>query len=101
MVAEDQEPLAQGTTEPTAHIVTFITARRDRMERRLADWVSLQSRTADPLGLQQAFKEVSTLFEDLGLRQAPELSDAGVVTTWQTKAGKQPAVAQSRAPVAC
>ena len=54
VVAEDQEPLAQGTAEPTAHIVTFITARRDRMERRLADWVSLQSRTADPLGLQQA-----------------------------------------------
>ena len=79
--------LMPATAEPTAHVVTFITARRDRMERRLADWIRLQSRTADPLGLQQAFKEVSTLFEDLGLRQAPELSDAGVVTTWQTKAG--------------
>jgi D-alanine-D-alanine ligase len=80
--------LMPATAEPTAHVVTFITARRDRMERRLADWIRLQSRTADPLGLQQAFKEVSTLFEDLGMRQAaPELSDAGVVTTWQTKAG--------------
>ena len=79
--------LTPSTADPGAHVSMFITARRDRMERRLADWVKLQSRTADPLGLQKAFKEASTLFEDLGLREAPELSDEGVVATWQTKAG--------------
>ncbi|MCY4638458.1 MAG: ATP-grasp domain-containing protein [Acidobacteria bacterium] len=79
--------LAPSASDPSAHASMFITARRDRMERRLADWVRLQSRTADPLGLQKGFKELSTLFEDLGLREVPELSDEGVVTTWQTKAG--------------
>ena len=79
--------LTPSAADPGAHISMFITARRDRMERRLADWVKLQSRTADPLGLQKAFKEASAMFEGLGLREAPELSDEGVVATWQTKAG--------------
>ena len=46
--------LTPSAADPGAHISMFITARRDRMERRLADWVKLQSRTADPLGLQSA-----------------------------------------------
>ena len=79
--------LTPSAADPGAHVSMFITARRDRMERRLADWVRLQSRTADPLGLQKAFKEVSTLLEELGLREVPELSDEGTVATWQTRAG--------------
>ena len=79
--------LTPSRSDPSAHVSMFITARRDRMERRLADWVRLQSRTADPLGLQKAFKEASTLFGELGLREVPELSDEGVVATWQTRAG--------------
>ncbi len=79
--------LTPSAADPSAHVSVFITARRDRMEKRLADWVRLRSRTGDPLGLQKAFGELSTLFEDLGLRAAPELSDEGVVATWQTRAG--------------
>ena len=45
--------LTPSRSDPRAHVSIFITARRDRMERRLADWVRLQSRTADPLGLQK------------------------------------------------
>ena len=79
--------LTPSRSDPSAHVSLFITARRDRMERRLADWIKLQSRTADPLGVQKAFKEVATLFSELGLREVPELSDEGVVGTWQTRAG--------------
>ena len=79
--------LTPSAADPSAHVSLFITARRDRMERRLADWVRLQSRTADPLGLQKAFKEASTLFGELGLREVPDLSDEGAVATWQTRAG--------------
>ena len=79
--------LTPSTADPSAHVSMFITGRRDRMERRLADWVRLRSRTGDPLGLQKAFKEVSTLFDELGLRDVTELSDEGVVATWQTRAG--------------
>ena len=80
-------PTLTPSSDPSAHATMFITARRDRMERRLADWVRLQSRTADPLGMQKGFQELSALFGDLGLREVPELSDDGVVATWQTKAG--------------
>ena len=79
--------LAPSTSDPSGHVSLFITARRDRMERRLADWVRLQSRTADPLGIQKGFQELSALCGDLGLREVPELSDEGVVATWQTRAG--------------
>ncbi len=73
--------------DPSAHVFTYITERRDRMERRLGELVKLRSRTADPLGLQQAFKEVGDLFEELDMREAPDLSDSDVVETWQTRAG--------------
>ena len=79
--------ITPAAANPSEHVFTYITERRDRMERRLSELVKLRSRTADPLGLQQAFKEVSEVFEDLGMREVPELSDSDVVKTWQTTAG--------------
>ena len=75
------------TADPKEHVFSYITSRRDAMERRLEEWVRLRSRTGDSLGTKQAFKVASALFEDLGMREIPTLSDPGVVTTWQTKAG--------------
>ena len=79
--------LSAAKAEPSDHVFGYITERRDRMERRLGEWVKIQSRSADPLGLQQAMKEVHELFDDLGMKQVAELSDSDVVTTWQTAKG--------------
>ncbi len=77
-------PAAADTGE---QVVSFITSRRDQIERRLEEWVGIRSRTGDPLGLRQAFNEASDLFEDLGMREVPALSISGVAAAWQTKAG--------------
>ena len=79
--------LTPAKADPTSHVFSYITSRRDRMERRLADWVKLRSRTADPLGLQQALSQATELFDDLGMKEVPELSDSDTVTTWQTVKG--------------
>ena len=73
--------------EPREHVFAHITARRDRMERRLREWVNLQSRTGDPLGLQQAMQRASELFHELGMKEVPALSNSDVVTTWETARG--------------
>ncbi len=79
--------IAPATADVSAHVLAYVTERRDRMERRLSDLVKLRSRTADPLGLQEAFKEAAELFEDLDMHRVPDLSDSDVVETWQTRAG--------------
>ncbi len=79
--------LTPWTADPGAQISLFIAERREPMEQRLADWVQLQSRTGDPVGLQKGFQELSALFGDLGMRDVPEFSDEGVVAAWQTEAG--------------
>ena len=79
--------LTPWTTDPREQISLFIAERREPMEQRLADWVQLQSRTGDPVGMQKGFQELSALFGDLGMREVPEFSDEGIVAAWQTEAG--------------
>ena len=74
-------------TDPSEHVSSFIADRRDEMEDRLADWVKLDSRTGDAVGQQTGFQRLSGLFEELGMREVPELTRAREVATWQTKAG--------------
>lgn len=78
---------APSKADPKEHVFAHITSRRDQIEKRLGEWVKLRSRTGDQLGMQQAFKVASDLFDDLGMRDVPALSDSRVVRTWQTRAG--------------
>ena len=41
-------------SDPATHATSFITERRDRLERRLRDWTSLASHTDDPIGVREA-----------------------------------------------
>jgi D-alanine-D-alanine ligase len=86
-----------GTPEPPAldarrvdtrsHAVSFVTQRREGMERRLRDWVSLSSRTSDPVGIQQAVRRAGTLFDELRMKAVDPLTDPPHAWTWQTRAG--------------
>jgi D-alanine-D-alanine ligase len=69
------------------HAVSFVTQRRELMEKRLREWVNLASRTADPIGIQQAVGRASSLFEDLGMKRVPELTDEPHAFTWVTRSG--------------
>jgi len=69
------------------HVVSFVTQRRELMERRLREWVNLSSRSNDPIGVRHAVERASELFDDLGMKPVPELGDEPHAWTWQTRTG--------------
>ena len=79
--------LSATPTDPDEQVFRSVTGSRDRMERRLKEWVGMNSRTDDPVGIQQATSEVSSLFEDLNMRPVKVLTDAPWASTWETRAG--------------
>lgn len=79
--------IATGGEKPSERAFAYVTERRDRMESRLKEWVNLSSRTADPLGLQQAGQKLAEAFDDLGLKVVDELSVSDWATTWETAKG--------------
>jgi D-alanine-D-alanine ligase len=70
-----------------SHAVGFVTQRREGMERRLRDWVSVASPTSDPVGIQQAVTRASDLFDELGMKAVGALTDPPHAWTWETRAG--------------
>jgi len=64
-----------------------VTERRDRIEKRLAEWVGRGSRTSDPIGLQAAARELSDLLAELKLHDVETLSDPRSVRCWATDGG--------------
>jgi len=82
-------PTVSGTAQaPADRVFQFVTERRDRIEKRVKAWVNLQSRTTDPIGITQALQEAGKLFEDLGMKVVPELTDSDEsVMTWETAKG--------------
>lgn len=82
------KPRLLGRAEnPKEAIITHVTERRDRLEKRVAHWVGHASRTSDPIGLQDAARQLSDLFHELGLRDVDSFSDPRSVRTWATEAG--------------
>ncbi|UCC30068.1 MAG: ATP-grasp domain-containing protein [Phycisphaerales bacterium] len=75
----DGEPI-----DPARRVFSFITQRRDELERRLKEWTDFSSHTADPIGIQEAVRRVRRLFEELGMRPAQAFTDERVAWTWET-----------------
>ena len=70
-----------------ARIFNFVTARRDKMQRRLRDWVRLSSRTSDPIGIHRAVHRFEEQLHDVGMHRMSRLTDERAVWCWQTPAG--------------
>jgi len=70
-------------------MLSFLTARRDQIEKRLENWAQLHSRTNDPVGLQEAVQKLKQSLETIGLQKVEEFTDEKVAWTWQTRAGLQ------------
>ena len=70
-----------------SHVFSYITARRDQLEKRLREWVAESSRTSDPVGLRQAVVRAGDLFQELGMKPVAELTDQPEVSTWETAQG--------------
>ena len=79
--------VAKRSSDPKEAALSFLTQRRDRIERRLQEWSAISSRTSDPVGIQLAVKETEKTLRDIGLVQVGSLTDERVVWTWETRAG--------------
>jgi D-alanine-D-alanine ligase len=81
-------PQLAGTVDDASdQVFAFVTQRRDRLERRVREWVQRRSRTADPVGLETATRQLQRIVKDVGLRPVDDLCDERSVLTWETPAG--------------
>ncbi len=72
---------------PSESVFAYLTERRDRLEKRVEQWVGLSSHSNDPVGIRQAAKSVGELMRELDLTQIAELSDPPHVWCWETAKG--------------
>jgi D-alanine-D-alanine ligase len=70
-------------------VFSFVTERRDRMERRLSEWTNLVSPTIDPVGVQEAVKRAKRLFDELKMPVVETLTDERAVWVWETRRGME------------
>jgi len=68
-------------------VFSWLTQRRDRIEKRLGEWIRVSSRTTDPVGLREAHRRMETFLKQLGMTHVEDLSTEHSAATWQTKAG--------------
>jgi D-alanine-D-alanine ligase len=73
--------------DPATQVFSFITQRRDELERRLRDWTNLGSHITDPVGVREAVRRADKTFRDLGLKPVEDLTDDRAAWTWGTTAG--------------
>ena len=69
------------------HLFAYLAKQRDAMERRLEEWVSVPSRTYDPVGNRSAMDRIGKTFEGLKMRPVDAFTDKRSVRTWETRAG--------------
>jgi D-alanine-D-alanine ligase len=69
------------------NIFSYITSRRDLVERSLEEWISVSSRTSDPIGNKHAISKLDKKLQSLKLKPDMEFTDDRSVWTWTTNAG--------------
>ncbi len=75
-----------GKKNPSVMVFDYLTGRRDRIERRVAEWCRISSRTDDPVGHTEAADELGRVMTELDMKPVNDLTDQKSVWTWQTKA---------------
>ena len=73
--------------DPQGLIFSFVTERRDSIEKRLEEWVQIASRTSDPVGNGMAIAELDRRMQEINMKQVPSFTDTRSVWTWETNAG--------------
>jgi D-alanine-D-alanine ligase len=76
-----------GGPDPAQRIFSWLTQRRDRIEKRLGEWIRVSSRTTDPVGLREARRRMESFLKQLGMVNVEGLSTEHSAATWQTQAG--------------
>ncbi|VEN73803.1 conserved hypothetical protein [Candidatus Desulfarcum epimagneticum] len=73
--------------KPEEAIFSYVTQRRDLIEKALENWSSLSSRTSDPVGIQLAIKKLEKKMTEIKMKPAPQFCKSQLVHTWETKKG--------------
>jgi D-alanine-D-alanine ligase len=75
------------TARPALETFSYVTERRELIERRLKEWIAISSRSFDPIGLQHAHERLNRTFDELGLRVVNDLTDLPEAAVWSTRGG--------------
>jgi D-alanine-D-alanine ligase len=73
--------------DPRSLIFSYLTERRDRIEKRLQEWTAISSRTSDPVGLQAITHELGKRLAEIGLEPVAEFTDERCAWTWEAPRG--------------
>ena len=76
-----------GEKDPQTLIFSFLTERRDRIEKRLEEWTHISSRTSDPVGNTMAITQLDNRMQEMKMKPVKELTDTRSVFTWETNSG--------------
>ena len=70
-----------------AKVFSFLTQRRDEIERQVGQWSKLRSRTHDPVGIRAVVERLDSEFRGIAMKPLEEFTDRRTAWTWQTAAG--------------
>jgi len=79
--------LSPAESSDQTRIFSFLTQRRDEIERQTQQWCQRRARTSDPVGLKETAAELDDALRGLGLKPVGELTDPDAAATWQTPKG--------------
>lgn len=69
------------------NVFSFITSRRDLIEHSLEEWISISSRTSDPIGNKHVISTLDKKLHSLNMKQNTDFTDERSVWTWETNSG--------------
>jgi D-alanine-D-alanine ligase len=75
--------------DPQQRIFTYVTERRDLIEKRLEEWTKLTSRTSDPVGNSIVIAELDKRMREINMKQVRAFTDTRSAWTWETPMGFQ------------
>jgi len=73
--------------DPQTLMFSFITERRDLIEKRLKEWTHISSRTSDPVGNTMAITRLDSRMQENKMKQVKEFTDTRSAWTWETEEG--------------
>lgn len=73
--------------DPQRLTFSFLTERRDLIEKRLEEWAHISSRTSDPIGSTMAIKRLDDRMQEIKMKPVEEFTDTRSAWAWETKAG--------------
>jgi D-alanine-D-alanine ligase len=79
--------VASRDKDPKKTIFSFVTSRRDHIERCLDEWVNVSSRTTDPVGNSLALAKLDARLLHMNMKPVKRFTDKRSVGMWETKAG--------------